>query len=252
MASQWRLSSCSCAGQSLFLCLLFVSALDVAAWAGKRVKVTLAGGAVARGREGEGVREFRGLRYAKAARFEVPKLWSPPAGASATVWFGASVKCPQASGSSLVGREDCLFLDVYTPSGAVMAPVMVWIHGGGLTDGCKSDYGQLVNLVKEDGVVVVVINYRLNVFGFYSSANATEPKNLGLRDQIAALKWVKRQAASFGGDASRVTIFGESAGGLSVMALRQSPLARGLFHRAISQSSISRPPRRPRPWAEGV
>jgi para-nitrobenzyl esterase len=147
--------------------------------------------------------------------------------------------------------EDCLQLNVYTPEPRAGAarPVMVWFHGGGLTQGSavetRPDGGPLYDggLLTDDGVVVVTANYRLGPFGYlamqpFAGEAADHPSagNYGLLDQIAALRWLRDNIAAFGGDPERVTIFGESAGGLSTCALMASPLARGLFHRAIMQS----------------
>jgi para-nitrobenzyl esterase len=141
-------------------------------------------------------------------------------------------------------EEDCLYLNVWTPASSPedRLPVMVWIHGGGFQYGSASEiqYGG-ASLAKK-GVVVVTVNYRVGVWGFLSlpqlAAESPEGStgHYGILDQIAALEWVQRNVAAFGGDPSRVTIFGESAGADSVIGLMQSPSAEGLFHRAIAQS----------------
>jgi para-nitrobenzyl esterase len=140
--------------------------------------------------------------------------------------------------------EDCLYLNVWTPATSPddRLPVTVWIHGGGYQYGSASEiqYGG-ASLAKK-GVVVVTVNYRVGVFGFLSHPQlaAESPQgstgHYGILDNIAALEWVQRNIAAFGGDPSRVTIFGESAGGNSIVALMQSPPAEGLFHQAIAQS----------------
>jgi para-nitrobenzyl esterase len=139
--------------------------------------------------------------------------------------------------------EDCLYLNVW--SGAqpgAPAPVMVWIHGGGLTAGHGGEATYDGTSLAKRGVVVITINYRLGPLGYLAhpllSAESEQHAsgNYGTLDQIAALKWVQQNAAAFGGDAGRVTIFGESAGSWSVNHLVASPLAKGLFHRAIGQS----------------
>ncbi len=139
--------------------------------------------------------------------------------------------------------EDCLTLNVRTaakPGGK--QPVMVWIHGGGHRTGSGSTVLYNTDALVERGVVLVTINYRLGVLGFFAhpALSAESPRgssgNYGTLDQIAALRWVKRNIAAFGGNPNNVTIFGESAGGHSVGQLMASPLARGLFHRAIAQS----------------
>jgi para-nitrobenzyl esterase len=146
---------------------------------------------------------------------------------------------PFAAGVS----EDCLNLNVWTTrrGGGEARPVMVWIHGGGFTAGFGGEERHNGAVLAKKGVVVVTLNYRLGSLGFLSHpALAEKPDgpagNYGLLDQIAALRWVKRNIARFGGDPNRVTIFGESAGASSVAALIASPLAKGLFHRAILQS----------------
>lgn len=137
--------------------------------------------------------------------------------------------------------EDCLYLNVYVPPQATdtsKLPVMVWIHGGAFLNGAGSQYNGS-ELAKVADAVVVTVNYRLGIFGFMAldALSAEAPAgNQGLQDQQAALRWVQRNIAGFGGDTSRVTIFGESAGGASVCQQVMSPGAAGLFHRAIIQS----------------
>ncbi len=133
--------------------------------------------------------------------------------------------------------EDCLFLNIWTPGVDDAArPVMVWIHGGAFTIGSGSDgiYNGST-LASRGDVVVVTINYRLGALGFLHLP-ALDESNFGVRDQVAALRWVRNNIARFGGDPDNVTIFGESAGGMSVASLMGSPEARGLFHKAIPQS----------------
>lgn len=140
--------------------------------------------------------------------------------------------------------EDCLYLNVQTANlgGAEPQPVMVWIHGGGHRNGSGSQRPYDSNALVERGVVQVTFNYRLGAFGFlaHPALSAESPRgvsgNYGLLDQIAALEWVRDNIAAFGGDPGNVTIFGESAGGHSVGQLMASPLARGLFHKAIAMS----------------
>ncbi|MFS8099109.1 carboxylesterase family protein [Lentzea alba] len=133
--------------------------------------------------------------------------------------------------------EDCLRLNVTTPARRSVKPrpVMVWIHGGAFTGGSAAMYDARWLATKND-VVVVTVNYRLGVFGFFGHPGLPGSGAFGLADQQAALEWVQRNARAFGGDTQNVTIFGESAGGLSVCALLASPRAAGLFHKAISQS----------------
>lgn len=201
----------------------------------------------------DGVRVFRGIRYAKppigAAR------WTPPVAApawkgtrDATV-FGPACFQPKYPSASVYSddpptmSEDCLSLNVWTPKAADKAPVMVWIHGGALSAGYSGSAMYEAANIAAKGVVVVSFNYRLGALGFlaHPGLSAESPHgvsgNYGLLDQIAALEWVKRNIAAFGGDPANVTIFGESAGGLSVMDLLASPLARGLYGKAIAESA---------------
>ncbi len=138
--------------------------------------------------------------------------------------------------------EDCLYLNLWAPAGARKLPVIVWIHGGGFYGGTAAQPGYDGANLAGHGAVVVTVNYRLGIFGFFAhpDLSAESPHrasgNQGIEDQIAALHWVKKNIAAFGGDPGRVTIMGESAGGESVAILTASPLAKGLFQRAISQS----------------
>jgi para-nitrobenzyl esterase len=194
------------------------------------------------------VDEFLGMPYAAPPTGNL--RWRPPAppaawdGVRDATQFGAS--CPQvASPFAPPGpfSEDCLYLNVYTPpqgSGNEGSwPVLVWIHGGGLTQDAGRNYDG--SKLAADGTVVVTINYRLGALGFLAHpALASSPGgpagNYGLMDQQAALRWVQRNIGRFGGDPENVTIAGQSAGGLSVLAQMVSPGARGLFQRAIVQS----------------
>ena len=153
------------------------------------------------------------------------------------------------------GSEDCLYLNIYAPraapdkvpTGDERMPVMVWIHGGGNSIGHASFYDG-GNLASSQEVVVVTVNYRLGPFGWFRHASlrdgardaAEASGNFGTLDQIRALEWVRDNIAAFGGDPGNVTIFGESAGARDVLALILSPMAKGLFHRAISQSGSAR------------
>ena len=140
--------------------------------------------------------------------------------------------------------EDCLYLNIWTAAKSSKAnlPVMVWIHGGGFTRGHASSRAYDGESLARKGVIVVTINYRLGIFGFFAHPELTaESKhhasgNYALLDQVAALQWVKKNIAAFGGDPGRVTIFGESAGSWAVNALMASPVAKGLFQRAIGES----------------
>ncbi|MEP6550550.1 MAG: carboxylesterase family protein [Gemmatimonadales bacterium] len=200
-----------------------------------------------------GVTVFRGIPY--AAPPVGPLRWKPPR--PAIHWTGVRSasqlghNCMQHQPYSDIDpfaagvSEDCLFLNVWTNSvdaRAARRPVMVWIHGGGFFAGFGGEERHNGARLAQKGAVVVTLNYRLGAFGFlaHPSLAAGSPHhaagNYGLLDQIAALQWVKRNIARFGGDPSRVTIFGESAGGMSVGSLIASPLAKGLFQRAILES----------------
>ncbi|KAM5263337.1 acylcarnitine hydrolase-like [Ctenodactylus gundi] len=137
--------------------------------------------------------------------------------------------------------EDCLYLNIYTPAHANEGshlPVMVWIHGGALVMGMASIYDGS-KLSAFENVVVVAIQYRVGVLGFFSTGDQHAPGNWGYLDQVAALRWVQMNIGHFGGNPDRVTIFGESAGGTSVSSLVLSPTARGLFHGAIMESGVA-------------
>ena len=175
---------------------------------------------------------------------EAPSPWKP------SVYDATKFKSPCLQGSSMTAifkavnpafsgyNEDCLFLDIYAPSvkPAQVFPVMVYIHGGSYSSGGSSVFGS--HLLALHGVVVVVIQYRLNLFGFMTSGDSNAPGNYGMLDQIQALTWVKENIDAFGGNPSRVTIFGESAGATSVSLLILSPLATGLFQQAIAESGV--------------
>jgi para-nitrobenzyl esterase len=200
----------------------------------------------------DGTLRYRGVPFAAAPLAQL--RWAAPAAAQSrdsvllTQQFGPG--CPQTAGSALFTGappgidEDCLSLNIWAPSMARDLPVMVWIHGGGLTIGSS---GQQLNgqsiydgaaLAKQ--AVVVSINYRLGALGYAALRDFPDSSNLGLRDQIAALSWLQQNIEAFGGDPRRLTIFGESAGAVSVCALLASAPARGLFQRAIMQSGNCR------------
>ncbi len=209
-----------------------------------------------RGVDVEGVRVFRGIRYARpprgALRFrppERPEPWTGTLDATTPGPAAPQVRLPGLPFASLAARrtgEDCLSLNVFTPGlDDGRRPVLVWIHGGGFLVGSGSTplYDGRA-LARRGDVVVVTINYRLGVFGFLDLTSIFGPElkessNLGLRDQIAALEWVRENIEGFGGDPRNVTLFGQSAGAMSVAALLAAPRARGLFHRAIAQSGAA-------------
>ena len=203
------------------------------------------------GLEKRGVLQFRGIPYARAERFRAPRRVEPWPEVRDATEFG--VTAPQNAGftEALVGAqerpqgEDCLVLNVFTPAADERArPVMVWIHGGGFTSGAGSvPWYDGTNLVLRGDVVVVTINYRLGALGFLHLSHldptfAGSGAN-GIRDQVMALEWVRDNIDAFGGDPANVTIFGESAGGMSVGTLLGTPTAAGLFHGAIAQSGAA-------------
>ena len=216
-------------------------------------EVTVTGGTVGGLIGADGLKQYHGIPYAAPPVGD--RRWAPPA--PVEPWD--DVRDATAPGPGCVQQgdqggfydaatavaamdEDCLLLNVWTRAEHVdeAAPVMVWIHGGGLTVGSGDAYpGELLT---SKGVVLVTINYRLGPFGFLAlpelkgESESGASGNQGIRDQIAALEWVRDNVGRFGGDPGNVTIFGESAGSMSVSFLQASPRARGLFHRVIGQS----------------
>jgi para-nitrobenzyl esterase len=202
------------------------------------------------------INAFLGIPFAKPPVGDL--RWKPPV--KPAKWKGVR-KAAEFGSRCMQGRiyddmifrdpgpsEDCLYLNVWTPAkldkgkSKEKLPVMVWIYGGGFTAGATSEPRQDGTNLAKEGVVVVSMNYRLGIFGFFahpelakeSSPNATG--NYGLMDQSAALEWVKRNIAQFGGDPGNVTIFGESAGSFSVSEQMASPVSKGLFQKAIGES----------------
>jgi para-nitrobenzyl esterase len=211
-----------------------------------------------------GVTVYKGLPYAAPPvgdlRWRAPKAPAAWTGVKTADHFGDSCMQnvrPGAPGGPLTVSEDCLYLNVWTPAGASRAPVMVWIHGGGFNLGSSAWPQTDGSSLARHGVVLVSLNYRLGKFGFFAhpaltrEAGGAELGNYGIMDMIAALKWVKANVAAFGGDPSNVTIFGESAGGMAVDFLMESPQARGLFHKAIVESGGGRGNMRGLKAAEG-
>lgn len=184
---------------------------------------------------------FKGLQYAAAPvgdlRFEAPTPAPKLSELKLADTFGSA--CPQVGGSFGASsvNEDCLYLNVYRPLEGKDHPVMVWIHGGAFITGSGAGTYDPTRLV-EEGIVVVTINYRLGALGFlaHPGLNAGDSGNYGLMDQQFALQWIQDNIKSFGGDKDNVTIFGESAGGHSVMNQLSTPTSEGLFHKAIVQS----------------
>lgn len=222
--------------------------------AGAQDRVHIDGGWL-QGKVDEGVLAFKGIPYAAAPtgewRWRAPQPVTPWQGIRDATSFGAD--CPQTPTPGDVAvlqttfAEDCLFLNVWRPaSGDRKLPVMVWIHGGAFVNGGSSAPIYAGASLAKKGVLVVSINYRLGRLGFFgfpalTREHADELKgNYGFMDQIAALQWVRRNISAFGGDPRNVTVFGESAGGMSVHMLLTSPEARGLFDKAIIESGAGR------------
>ena len=208
-----------------------------------------------RGAEKGGVLRFKGIPFAAppvgAQRWKPPQPVEPWSDVRDATTFGPMA--PQVAGgleamlgaASMAQGEDCLYLNVTTPAcDDAGRPVMVWIHGGGFTTGAGSiPWYSGVALAAKDDVVVVSINYRLGALGFLHLAGLGEAYagsgNVGLLDQIAALRWVQDNAAAFGGAPTNVTVFGESAGAMSIGCLLGAPDAAGLFRRAVPQSGAA-------------
>jgi para-nitrobenzyl esterase len=208
------------------------------------------------GKFADGVVAYKGIPYAAPPVGDL--RWRPPQAPKA--WTALRVadqysndcmQNPFPSDAAPLGTppaEDCLYLNVWTPAkpGKAPLPIMVWIHGGGFVNGGSSPAVYDGSHFARRGIVFVSMNYRLGRFGFFAhpALTAENPKgplgNYAFLDQIAALQWVKRNATAFGGDVGNVTIFGESAGGGSVNTLMISPLAKGLFHKAIVESGGGR------------
>lgn len=181
-----------------------------------------------------GMHAFRGIRYGEAERFAAPMLSPAHEGVVQLNDFGDSCAQPETTFGQPSTTEDCLFLNVYGPEEPGDYPVMVWIHGGALLGGQGGAEYEPQRLVAQ-GIVVVTLNYRLGALGFLPHSDLEE-SNLGLQDQQLALQWIQQNIRAFDGDPDNVTIFGESAGGHSVLSHIVSPTAAGLFHRAIVQS----------------
>ena len=219
----------------------------------KRVLATTQAGTV-RGIEGAGVRAFLGVPFAQAPvgdlRWRAPRPVEPWTGVRDATRLGSD--CTQAigrkailggGGGLVVGSEDCLYLNVYAPAGATaqLRPVMVYIPGGAFTIGSGANYDPS-KLAVEQGRVVVTLNYRLGALGWlahpqFQTYGEGFGGNFGLMDQQAALQWVHRNIAAFGGDPANVTLFAESAGAWSACYLMASPGSKGLYQRVILQSS---------------
>ena len=223
--------------------------LMLTAPAGAQVREAAVAGGRVSGVMEDGIASFKGIPFAApptgALRWKAPQPVKAWTGVKRVTTFAPG--CMQAfakrADAPAAYSEDCLYLNVWTParSASDRLPVMVWIYGGAFVGGHTGiplyDGARLA----EKGVVLVSIAYRLGAFGFLAHPDLTRESgkasgNYGIQDQIAALQWVRDNIATFGGDPDRVTIFGESAGAISVSILAASPAAKGLFHRAISES----------------
>ena len=213
------------------------------------------------------IRSFKGIPFAQPPvgdlRWREPqpvKNWTGPRSARQFGPRCMQVTTPGADywfrGSGM--NEDCLYLNVWTPakSGKERLPVLVYVFGGGFQNGDGSEPRYDGESMARKGIVAVTVNYRLNIFGFFSHPELTAESphhasgNYGLLDQVAALEWVRRNIAAFGGDPARVTVAGESAGSISVSALMASPLSRNLIAGAIGESGAMISTLPPRPLAE--
>jgi para-nitrobenzyl esterase len=246
---------------TLVLCALIAGGFAVAVDAGSTV-VAKAHVATARIAAGEvqgfvhdGIFTFRGIPYATAGRFMPPKPVAPWSGVRYALSYGDI--CPQAVNPTLgepqtfisdnrfwPASETCQVLNIWTPGleSSAKRPVMVWLHGGGFSDGASNSLAVYdgTNLSRDGDVVVVSVNHRLNVLGFLDLSaygeKYRESANVGMLDIVAALHWVQDNIARFGGDPGNVTIFGQSGGGAKVATLMSAPAAKGLFHKAIIES----------------
>lgn len=211
------------------------------------VKTKVASGTLV-GDAADGIVSWKGIPFAAPPvgdlRWKAPQPVKAWTGDRPATEFGAS--CPQNSrlGAEAKVAEDCLYLNVYAPKDAKNLPVMVWIHGGSNLNGSGSIYNGAA--FAKSGVVMVTVNYRMGAFGFFAHPELTkaaakdEPlANYGLMDQTASLQWVQQNIAAFGGDASKVTVFGESAGAIDIYALLGLKSSKGLFSQAILESNIT-------------
>ncbi|MEV0263813.1 carboxylesterase family protein [Streptomyces sp. NPDC050617] len=190
---------------------------------------------------GGGAAVFRGVPYAAPPTGRL--RWAPPVAARS--WVGTrdatrtGAACPQLDGAGKPAAktsEDCLHLNVTVPTGGGAAkPVMVWLHGGGFNTGSANDYDP-TSLAREGDVVVVGVDFRIGVFGNFGLPGMAGAGDFGLLDEQAALRWVRANAAAFGGDPRNVTVFGESGGGVGTCGLLTSPASKGLIDKAIMQS----------------
>ncbi|MBM7787861.1 carboxylesterase/lipase family protein [Tenggerimyces flavus] len=241
MKTSWRgrlgraaLGACAAAA-------LIASAVPASAASGGAPPVVATDHGLVRGTEADGVRTYEGIPFAAPPKGAL--RWTAPQ--PAPRWAGVrdatkpQSPCPQAPGEVPGGsvEEDCLYLNVTTPAAKQHKPrpVIVWIHGGGYTNGAGSSY-DANRLASKGNAVVITINYRLGVFGNLTYPGLKDGGTFGLLDQLAALKWARANARAFGGDPHNVTAAGESAGGMSICALLTSPKAKGAFDKGVMQS----------------
>lgn len=187
-----------------------------------------------------GIHNFRGIRYARAARFLPPIPESHPGKAIAATAFGPIA--PQSANRDTPQSEDCLFLNIWTPDlhPRGKKPVMLYIHGGAYSNGTSTDPLNDGTVLAAQDIVVVTVNHRLNALGYLYLARLdqrfADSGNAGQLDLILALKWVRDNIAAFGGDPGNITVFGQSGGGAKIATMMGTPAAKGLFHRAITMS----------------
>ena len=203
-------------------------------------------GRTARSAAGKTYTAFKGIPYAKPpVRFQPPQSHPAWRGIQDASSFGCECLQLNRSTGEMIGDENCLFVNVYSrevspwkkaPGGL---PVMVYVHGGLYIRGSGNDRLYGPHYLMDEEIVLVTFNYRLGVFGFMTTYDSAAPGNYGMLDQVLLLQWVQRNIASFGGDPRSVTIFGQSSGASCVSLLVLSPLTKGLFHHAISQSGTS-------------
>lgn len=254
LSSLWRSSKHSTAFASLVLAVLLLAAC------GQKVEkpealpaLEISSGEIIGNYNLLGGRQWRGIPYAEPPvgnlRWRAPQKVKPWDETRITQQHGPA--CTQtssgtvsatASANGLIGQEDCLYLNVYSPKDADNLAVMVWVHGGSNTHGSADIYDGS-RLAVENNVIVVTLNYRLGALGWFRHPALTNDEellsnsgNFGTLDILASLQWVQANIQAFGGDPNRVTLFGESAGGFNTLSLMLSPLAKNLFHRAIVQS----------------
>lgn len=244
------------AGGALFLALAAVPiACEAATSRGLDEGLTKVDGGTLKGRLAKEVWSFKGVPYAQPPVGDLrwrapqpPKAWTGVREAADPGPLCMQKIVPDNGVGAGPASEDCLTLNVFAPAGAAdrRLPVMVWIHGGGFINGSGGAALYDGTQLARQGVVVVTLNYRLGRFGFFAhpALTAETPEgplaNYGLLDQVAALTWVQRNIAQFGGDPRNVTLFGESAGGMSVNRLMAMESAQGLFHKAIIASGLGR------------